>query len=85
MCLLTAVELDGMATSQDSAPPMRWGTADVQTDARLALLIDEDRRPSETLLVNGAELLAGAARIVSLRDRRAIVRLRQLAPAVHQV
>ena len=85
MCLLAAVELDGMATSQDSAPPMRWGTAEVQTDARLALQIDEDRGPSETLLVNGAELLADSARIVSLRDRRAIVRLRQLAPAVHEV
>jgi hypothetical protein len=35
--------------------------------------------------VNGAELLADSARIVSLRDRRAIVRLRQLAPAVHEV
>jgi hypothetical protein len=85
MCLLTAVESDGVATSHDAAPPGRWGTADVQTDARLALLIDDGRGPSEALLVNGAELHAASERIVSLPDRRALVRVTHLAPAVQHL
>jgi hypothetical protein len=85
MCLLTAVESDGVATSHDAAPPGRWGTADVQTDARLALLIDDGRGPAEALLVNGAELHAASERIVSLPDRRALVRVTHLVPAVQHL
>jgi hypothetical protein len=82
MYLLTAVEPDGIAADHDSAPPSRWGTADLQTDARLALLIE--RGASEALLVNGSELHAGGDAIVSLPARRAIVRVAQVARAVQE-
>jgi heparinase II/III-like protein len=83
MWLLAAVELDGVAPCEDSVPPARWGTAAIQTDARLALLIEHGGRTSEALLVNGAELHAGSA-IVSLPNRHSIVRVGQVAPAVQQ-
>lgn len=82
MYLLTAVEPDGIAADHDSAPPSRWGTADLQTDARLALLIE--RGASEALLVNGSELHEGGDAIVSLPARRAIVRVAQVARAVQE-
>ena len=85
MWLLAAVELDGLAASPKSAPATHWGTAEIQTDARLALLLDDGRGGFEALLVNGAELHAGSDPIVSLPNRRAIVRVPQLAPAVQQL
>ena len=81
MVLLSAIELDGMATSQDAGPPARWGTAEVQSDARLALLIDDGGGVTESVLVNGAQLYVGANPMVRLPDRRPMVRL---APSVHE-
>jgi Heparinase II/III-like protein/Heparinase II/III N-terminus len=85
MFLLAAVESDGLAADQDAGPDTRWGTAEIQTNARLALLVSDGRGRSEALLVNGAELHAGSDPLVSLPDRRPLVRLTQLAPAVHEV
>ena len=51
--------------SRAASPPARtrrladrWGTAELQTDARVALLIDYTRSRSEAMLVNGATLRA---------------------------
>jgi heparinase II/III-like protein len=84
MMLLSAVELDGMATSEDAGPSTLYGTAEVQTDARLALLVDDGRGRTEVVLVNGAHLHTGADPLVTLPRRCQMVRLPQLAPAVHE-
>lgn len=86
MFLLAALEPNGIAVEQSSAPFTRWGTAELQTDARLALVIDEGRgRWSKALIVNGAQLHAGSKPLVSLPHRPATIRLTQLAPTVHRV
>jgi hypothetical protein len=59
MSLLTAVELDGIASSPESAPPAPWGTAELQTSARVALLVNAGRAPAEAVLVNGLHVAAG--------------------------
>ena len=64
ICLLSAVESDGIATSEDSGPRSRWGTAEVQTDARVALLVGDGSGASGVLLVNGTYAAVGHAQIV---------------------
>ena len=84
MFLLAALEPNGIAAGESSAPLTRWGTAEVQTDARLALLINDGQGWSEALMVNGTELHAGLHTLVSLPHHSPMVRLTQLAPAVHE-
>ena len=85
MLLLAAIEPAGIASDHDAAPVSRWGTAEFQTDARLALLVKDGQGWSEAVLVNGAELHVGGDPLVSLQHRRPLVRMTQLAPAVHEV
>jgi hypothetical protein len=85
MFLLAALEPNGIAADESSAPFTRWGTAEVQTDARVALLIDDGHGWSEALMVNGAALHTGRHTLVSLPHHSPMVRLTQLAPAVHGV
>jgi len=85
MLLLAAIEPAGIASDQDAAPATRWGTAEFQTDARLALLVEHGQGWSEAVLVNGAEVHVGSDSLVSLPHRRPLVRMTQLAPAVHEV
>jgi hypothetical protein len=84
MFLLAALEPNGVAADQSSAPFTRWGTTEVQTDARLALLIDEGHG-REAVIVNGAELHVGSKRLVSLPHGCPIARVTELASAVHGV
>jgi len=85
MFLLAALEPNGIAADQCSAPCTLWGTAEVQTDARVALLIRTGQGWSEGLIVNGAELRAGSRLLVSLPHRSTMIRLTQLASTVHQI
>ena len=85
MTLLAALETNGIAADQSSGPLTRWGTAEVQTDARLALLIREGRAGYGALIVNGAEVHSFSRALVSLPHRSPMVRLPELASAVHGV
>ena len=51
--VLAAIEDRGVAERDASAPPQLWGTARLQTDARVAALIDRDAGQSEVIVVNG--------------------------------
>ncbi|CAN5659524.1 alginate lyase family protein [soil metagenome] len=58
--LLASVEQSGIPSSHLAAPPARWGTADVQTVGRAALLLS-DATGWNALLVNGRHLAGGSA------------------------
>jgi hypothetical protein len=86
MLLLTAIETTGVATRTDAAPTVCWGTAEVQTDARVALLIETPSASVEAILINGATLSLGPDQpLVALPHRTPIQRLTQLARTVHEV
>ncbi len=88
MTLLSAIEQSGIAPRQTAAPPDRWGTAELQTDARVAVVIDRTAARSEAILVNGAFVTAqGTDRLVSLSRRVPLLRLTSswLAPTMHEV
>jgi hypothetical protein len=86
MVMLAAIESSGLATRADTAPADRWGTAELQTDARVALLIDYTRSGSEAVLVNGATLRATAGPgLIALPRREPMVRLPCLASPMHEV
>ncbi len=55
-----------------------------QTQGWLSL-VEDGQGWSEAVLVNGAELHVGGDPLVSLPHRRPLVRMTQLAPAVHEV
>ena len=69
MSLLAAVEPEGTRVRSRRGAVARWGTAEFQTDARIAVLLDRVGGASEVILVNGT--LAGARnrQIVSLASR----------------
>jgi hypothetical protein len=88
MSLLAAIETSGVAAQDTSAPAQRWGTAELQTDARLAAVIDHPGGRSEAVLVNGS--LVSAARehqLISLSRRVPLLRLTAstVAPSMHEV
>ena len=86
MVILAAVESSGLATRADTAPADRWGTAELQTDARVALLIDYAPGGSEAMLVNGATLRPTAGPpLIALPRRTSLVRLPCLASPMHEV
>ena len=88
MVTLAAVELDGIAPRETAAPAARWGTAEVQTDARVATLIDHAAGPSEAILVNGAFVNEHPMHaLVSLSRRVPLLRVvpTALAPGMHEV
>jgi hypothetical protein len=86
MVMLAAMESSGLATRADTAPADRWGTAELQTDARVALLIDYTPSGSEAVLVNGASLRATAGpALIALPRREPMVRMPCLASPMHEV
>jgi hypothetical protein len=86
--LLASIEKSGVATQDTSAPSTRWGTAELQTDARVAAVVDRPEGRSEAILVNGA-LISGAREhhLVSLSRRVPLLRLAasSVAPTMHEV
>jgi hypothetical protein len=88
MTLLTAVELSGIAERETSAPPDPWGTAELRTDARLALIVDRASAASEAVVVNGATVTATRAdRLVALPRRVPLLRLTmaRVAPRMQEL
>ena len=88
MTLLAALEQDGVAARDTAAPPGRWGTPELQTDARLACVIDRTGAASEVLLVNGAFVSsAPGAHLVSLARPVPLLRwpAGAVAPGMHEV
>jgi hypothetical protein len=88
MAILAAVERDGIAEHDSSAPADRWGTAELQTDARVAVFIDRAAGQSEAILVNGAAVNAHRSdRLISLPRRVPFMRVRAnaLAPTMQEV
>jgi hypothetical protein len=88
MLLLAAIEAGGVAAQDTSAPPQRWGTGELQTDARVAGVIDRPGGRSEAILVNGAVIGSAPGHpLVSLSRRVPLLRLDAsvMAPSVHEV
>jgi hypothetical protein len=88
MTVLAALEERGTAANESSAPPDRWGTDELQTDARVAVLIDHATGRSEAVLVNGAFVDAHSThRLVDLPRRMPLLRMNAtgVAPGVHEV
>ena len=84
--VLAALEESGLATRADTAPPHLWGTSDVQTDARVALVIDYAPSRTEALLVNGSTLRSTAGTpLIALPQRTPLLRINEMASAVHEV
>jgi hypothetical protein len=88
MSLLAAIESSGIAAQDTSSPPQRWGTAELQTDARLAAVIEHPGGGSEAILVNGT-LVSGSREhmLISLSRRVPLLRLTAstVAPTMHEV
>jgi hypothetical protein len=88
MVLLSAVERDGLASRDTAAPADRWGTAELQTDARVAVFVDHTAGPSEAILVNGAFISADSRHhLISLPRRVPLLRIpiTALALSMHEV
>ncbi|MGH9370620.1 MAG: heparinase II/III family protein, partial [Vicinamibacterales bacterium] len=88
MTILSAVERSGGIERIAAAPSERWGTAELQTDARVAVVIDYSSGPSEAILVDGAFVGARPAHsLVSLSRRVPLLRLpsSSLASSMHEV
>lgn len=78
--LLSAVEENG---AQGAAPGLLWGTDSVQTDGRLACIIQHGHRPAEAVLVHGRRILAGSGHpLLDLPHPAKLVRS-SLAVVVH--
>lgn len=88
MSLLAAIETSGVAAQDSAAPAQRWGTAEVQTDARLAAVINHPDGRSEAIVVNGAQVSAAQEQqLISLSRRVPLLRLTasSVAPSMHEV
>ncbi len=87
MTWLSAIEVTGAPSAGMTSPTARWGTAEFQTDARVALLLDRARAKSEIILVNGAYAAAGGHQIVGSLGRVPLLRAVATSPAqnVHEV
>jgi hypothetical protein len=87
MVLLASVERSGVAACDGSAPARRWGTAALETDARVALLVERIAGASEAILINGSGAHAPANALVSLPARAPALRMftGALAPTMHEV
>ena len=85
--LLAAIESDGVAGSELAAPDIRWGTASLHTDGRVAALIEHVSRPAEAVIVNGS-LVGACSEAATLNGPRTGVnrwRMRPVAPRVHEL
>ncbi len=80
--VMSAVERSGAADSTDAAPPARWGSANLKTDGRVALVIAQDGRPREGLLINGRELLTTGSNL-SLSEKTPLARRAMPAVMAH--
>ena len=88
MVLLAAIEAGGVAAQDTAAPSRRWGIAELQTDARVAAVIDHPAGRSEAILVNGALVCSSPGHdLVSLSRRVPLLRLAAstVAPTMHEV
>jgi len=88
MTVLSAIEGAGKPGADNGTPPQRWGPAELQSDARVAVLLDQANGRSEAVLVNGSFVRShGTHEIVSLSRRVLLLRLTpaQVAPSVHEV
>ena len=88
MVLLAAIETGGVAAQDTAAPSQRWGISELQTDARVAAVIDQPGGRSEAVLVNGALVCSSPGHdLVSLSRRVPLLRLAAstVAPTVHEV
>jgi hypothetical protein len=88
MVLLAAIETSGVAAQDTAAPSRRWGIAELQTDARVAAVIDQPGGRSEAILVNGALISSSPGHdLISLSRRVPLLRLAAstVAPSVHEV
>ena len=88
MVLLAAIEASGVAAHDTAAPLQRWGIGELQTDARVAAVIDWPGGRSEAVLVNGAIVSTSPGHdLVSLPRRVPLLRLATtvVAPTMHEV
>jgi hypothetical protein len=84
MTVLAAIERTGVASGPAASPPSRWGTADLSTDARIAVVLEQNGGV-EAMLVNGRSLepTVPGPPILDLPESAPIARIRMtaLAPA----
>ena len=88
MVLLAAIETGGVAAQDTAGPSLRWGTSELQTDARVAAVVDQPGGRSEAILVNGAIISSAPGHdLVSLSRRVPLLRLaaNAMAPTMHEV
>jgi hypothetical protein len=87
MVLLAAIETGGAPGEDTAAPSERWGIAELQTDARVAAVIDHPAGRSEIVLVNGALIGSRPGHgLVSLSRRVPLLRMPgAVAPTMHEV
>jgi hypothetical protein len=88
MIVLSAVEQDVGQRPDGLRLPGHWGAAGLQTDGRLAAIIDQAGRPREVIVVDGAFLCERSGRpALSLSEPAALLRTRleMLAPTVQEV
>ena len=88
MLLLAAIEAGGVAAHDTAAPLQRWGIGELQTDGRVAAVIDWPSGRSEAVLVNAAIVSTSPGHdLVSLPRRVPLLRLdaTAMAPTVHEV
>jgi hypothetical protein len=81
MTVLAAVERTGVASGPAAAPPGKWGTADLTTDARVGVILEHDG-VIEGLLVNGTSLepTVPGPPFLALPQPAPIARIRLVAP-----
>ena len=88
MVLLAAIETGGVAAQDTAGPSLRWGISELQTDARVAAVVDQPGGRSEAILVNGAIISSAPGHdLVSLSRRVPLLRLaaNAMAPTMHEV
>jgi hypothetical protein len=87
MILAAAIEQAAVPADASAAPGRHWGPADVMTDGRVAVLMDDESAGTHAVLINGASLLRdGTVPVVSLMERAPVARLTVpdgLASSVH--
>lgn len=74
MTWLSAIEATGVAAGDMAAPQARWGTDEVQTDARGAVLLEGGRTTPEIILVNGSRAAVDDHQIFTVPARVPLLR-----------
>ena len=88
MSLLAKVDVDVTVPAANATAARQFGTAELQTDGRVAAVVEPVVGPRDAILVDGARISASQGPdIVALAQRVPLLRLRSgsVAPTMHEV